>query len=213
LIDILVNNVWISVGIWALLYIGDYAFTIIGAKLYQGGANRYYTFEMGYELNPVFQKDIAKLRYFSPRFVLFLITTSILILIIWRLSRPFPQLFIFLIGALILAEVSIHTRHMRNIALFRFVKQEGAVGGHISYSRWLSYRVSALEIFSFAVLYLIIYFLTERIFFLGGVATCSITGIKHLFLSRKAVRQKLAQRDVAGAEGSKESGLDAEEEH
>jgi hypothetical protein len=186
LIDIIQRNVWLSMGIWAILYIGDYTLTIIGAKLYRRSAKQFFTFEKGYELNPVFRQDIKKLRYFSPRFVIFLFITAILILIIWRLSRPFPQLFTFIMGALVLIEVNIHIRHLRNIVLFRLVAQGGAVQGHISYAGWLSYRISAIELFTFAGLYLIVFFLTDSVFFLGGAATCLVTCLKHLWYSRRA---------------------------
>jgi hypothetical protein len=185
LIDSIEHNVWLGIGIWVVLYVGDYTLTIIGAKLYRRGARQFFTFERGYELNPVFRRDIEKLRYLSPRFVFFLCITSILMLIIWRLSRPFPQLFTFLMGALILIEVSIHIRHLRNIALFRLVAQKDAVKGHISYAGWLSYRISAIELLTFAGLYLIVYVLTDSLFFLGGVATCLVTCLKHLLYSRR----------------------------
>jgi hypothetical protein len=194
LIEFLGNHVWAGIALWVFLYIGDYALTIIGAKQYQAGAKEYFHFERGYELNPLFQKDVAMFRYFSPRFALFLITTCILILVIWFLSRPYPPLFTFLMGALVLLQVSVHLRHLRNIFLFRLVVQRGGVQGRISYAAWFSYKVSSLELFSFAGFYVLIFLLTGSVFFLGGAVTCLFAGVKHLVFSRKI----LPQHPVAG---------------
>lgn len=214
MIDALVNSPWTGAAIWALLYIGDYGLTIAGARLYRRGAHRFFAFEQGYELNPVFKRDIARLRYFSPRFIMLLLTTTVLILIIWRLSRPYPQLFIFLIGALVLIEVSVHMRHLRNIVLFWIVLHRGGVEGHISYAGWLSYRVSAMEFFTYALLFLVVWLLTRSIFFLGGASTCLVTGIKHIVFSRKLARHRSVPSPDTAAEreGSGENGLQSREE-
>jgi hypothetical protein len=183
--DLFLDNVWIAVGAWAVLYVGDYALTIVGARLHRRHANEHIVFSRGYELNPVFERDVSRLRIVSPRFVVILVATSGLLYLIGYMSRSIPEMFVFVLGALLLVEVAIHIRHVKNIVLFRSLAREGAVEGRISYARWLSYRVSATEMLAFAVLYVLSYFLSASLFFLGGATTCLLVALKHIVLAAR----------------------------
>jgi len=154
--DLLVENLWISLTVWALLFISDYYFTIYGAYLYQTYAKQYVVYEGSYELTPSFQNDVNNLRRVSPRFLVSLSLTIIFLIILWFLSVKFletPWLFSFLIGALILSEVAIHIRHVRNIYLFGLTrKTKNGLKGHIEYRRWVILKSSAIELTSFSAL-------------------------------------------------------------
>jgi hypothetical protein len=187
--ELLVRNVWVVLGIWSLLYISDYALTIIGAKLHRRGACAHFAFEKGYELNPLFQKDIELLRYLSPRFILMLFITCFLIWLVHALLwKSIPNLYAFLVGAYLFVELCIHFRHVKNIFLFRYAKEGKGVRGKIEYSRWLSFRLSAVEFICFSGLFVISFIITGSYFLLGGAVTCFLNGLKHAILAGKERR-------------------------
>jgi len=73
ILEFLLTHAWLAIGLWILFYCVDYLLTIKAARMYQAGANNHIAFAGGYELNPIFQKDIATLRRFSYRFFLLLL--------------------------------------------------------------------------------------------------------------------------------------------
>jgi hypothetical protein len=85
----------------------------------------------------------------------------------------------------LLLEVAVHLRHLRNTALIREIKKNGGVEGQITYKKWFSYRISALELYRYATLFLLIAALTYSLFFLGGAIMCYGTGFRHTRLARK----------------------------
>lgn len=181
------TNLWPGLAVWSLLYISDFVLTMWGARLYRRGANKIVVFEGSYELNPVFQKDVDALRSISPRFVIMLVLTNLGLAYSWYY---FPKLelnlYPFLIGAFVLVELAIHTRHVRNLVVFRAMAQPGLVSGRIEYSRSYSLRMSSYELFTFAALYLCVFGFVESSFLLGGTFSCIVNGIGHGRLAGKA---------------------------
>jgi len=144
-------------------------------------------FEGSYELTPYFQRDVDSLRIISPRFVLALVATSAVLFLFWRLTPPsVPELYFFLLGALILIQLSVHVRHFRNLFIFRAAGSD-AVRGRIEYSRRVSLRASSIEMLSFSGLFFVIFVFTESWFVLGGVVACLSLAAKHWRLARKHV--------------------------
>jgi hypothetical protein len=153
--------------------------------MYQRGVRNKIVFEGSYELTPYFQRDIDSLRIVSPRFVLALLVNSILLFAVWRLTQPaLPQLYAFFLGALILTQLSVHIRHLRNLFLFRTALTD-AVRGRIEYDRPVSLRASAIELLSFSVMFLVIFAFTQSWFVLGGCVACLSLAAKHWRLARK----------------------------
>jgi len=177
---------WPGVAVWAVLYISDYFLTVKCARLYKSGAHEKVVMEGSYELTPYFQKDIDSFRLFSPRFILMLIYSSVLLAIIWMLSLiTYPQLYTFALGAMVLIELTVHLRHFHNFFTFQAMNQSDAVQGRLEYRRTFILRVSATDLLAFAVLYLVLFGILQNLFFLGGTATCLSTALKHFRLFRK----------------------------
>ncbi|HEV8571726.1 MAG TPA: hypothetical protein VGR49_01595 [Actinomycetota bacterium] len=65
-LDALVDNVWVAVLAWAVLFTLDYALTLRGARLARA-AGLHIAFHGGYELTPIYREDVAALRRMSPR--------------------------------------------------------------------------------------------------------------------------------------------------
>lgn len=172
--------------LWAITYSMDYYMTIIGAKLYQDGARKYVRFEGSYELTPAFREDIDALRSISPRFIRYLGISIVLIFLVWLIDVEFLggyTIFAAMVGALFLREGAIFLRHIRNIAMFVLMKSDDSIKGRIEYRKWLTLRVSAIELLSFGGFYFLLYLLDKSSFFLGGAVACVVTGIQHFRLS------------------------------
>jgi hypothetical protein len=173
-----------------ILYTSDYYLTIYSARGFRE-VGRFH-FEGSFELTPQYQKDIDNLRPVSRLHITLLLAYSLLILVIWWITRIAPLgirlewAYPFYLGMLLLVEVAVHLRHLRNVALIREIKKNGGVEGQITYQRWFSYRMSALELYIYATLFLLIAALTSSLFFLGGAVMCYGTGFKHSRLSKRA---------------------------
>jgi hypothetical protein len=177
---------WPGVAVWVVLYISDYALTIKCARLYKMGVSEKLVFEGSYELTPYFQRDINSLRIISPRFIVMLIYSSVLLTMIWMLSLiTYRPLYAFALGAMVLIELTIHLRHLHNFFMFRAIIRSDAASGRIEYTRMFILRGSATDLAVFSVFYLILAGLLQNWFFLGGAATCLSTAVKHLKLARQ----------------------------
>ena len=172
--------------LWIILYVSDYYLTIYSARGFREIGH--VQFEGSFELTPQYQRDIDALKPVSKRHILMLGLYSLLIVLIWWLTKRllfFPWTYLLYLGMFLLLEVAVHLRHLRNISLIREIRKNGGVEGQISYKKWFSYRISASEFYVYSVLFLIIAVLTYSSFFLGGAIMCFGTGFKHSRLAKK----------------------------
>lgn len=186
--NVFLNSLWPGLSVFTVLYVCDYALTITSARLYRSGASEKIVFEGSYEITPLFQKDVDSLRLVSPRFLAALALSGGLLAGSWLLSaQSQPEWYEFVLGVMILVQLSIHTRHLRNLFLFRAINKTGEVRGRIEYSRGLLLRMSSAEALIFSVLYLILFAFTLSWFILGGAIGCLSMAAKHRSLSRKCL--------------------------
>lgn len=187
LIDAFYASPWPGLLMWAILYTSDLILTMTCARLYQQGARNVVLFEGSYEITPYYQNDVDHLRLFSPRFFAALGATCALQGLVWFLTMRtlvLPDFYLFTVGAMVLVELTIHVRHVRNLFLFRALVAGEGITGHIEYPRPIMLRLSAIEIAVFAGLYLVLFVITESWFLLGGAVACLSLAINHLTLSR-----------------------------
>lgn len=190
----LVSSLWPGLTVWCALFVSDYALTITCARLYLSGANNKIVIEGSYEITPYFQKDIDSLRLISPRFLFALFWIAGLITIMWLLTRQSqPEPYDFILGVLILTQLTIHVRHLRNLFLFRAILNTDWVRGRIEYSRQLSLRASAAELLTFSGMFFLLFAFTFSWFILGGATGCLSMAIKHRRLASKIPASKATQ--------------------
>jgi len=188
----MIDNPWFGLGLWLLSYLADYYLTLYSARLYRQGAQDYVAFEGSLELTPYYQNDIDRLRRVSPRFLLALVWSVLLLELIWYLSMivlKLPAAFEFVLGGLVLREAAVLMRHARNIALFRAARRgAGGLGlsGKIIYARRFSLRQSAVELWTYAALFALLAALTASWLLAGGAFACALTGFQHGRRSRQA---------------------------
>ena len=183
--ELFLQNFWIGLAVWAALFVSDYTLTITCARLYQSGVRDKIVFEGSYEITPYFQRDIDSLRRLSPRFILALLWSSVVLFVLWRLvGQSTPEMYCFALGAMILVQLAIHMRHFRNLFLFR-AAASNAVRGRIEYSRRVILRSSSLELLEFSGLFLSLFAFTHSWFVLGGGVGCLSVAHKHWRLARR----------------------------
>jgi hypothetical protein len=173
--------------LWIILYISDYSLTIYSARGFREVGH--FQFEGSFELTPQYQKDVDALKPVSKRHIILLVLYSLLIILIWWLTKRllfFPWTYLLYLGMFLLMEVAVHLRHLRNVFLIREIRKNGGVEGQIAYKKWFSYRISASEFYLYSALFLIFAVLTYSPFFLGGAIMCFGTGFKHSRMAKKA---------------------------
>jgi hypothetical protein len=178
------NIVWVGPIAWAVLYCSDYYLTIACARMYTQQDK--ITFEGSYELNPVFEAEVNALRRISPRFIVMWAVSTTAVFLVGVMTGPEMRgFYVFMLGALLLIQLTVHVRHLRNWLLFRHALRSDAMTGHLEYRRDVVLRASAFEILEFGVLYAFIYAFTPAgPFLLGGAFACAVTAISHYRLAR-----------------------------
>jgi len=184
LIDILVGNPWLVAVSWGVLSIFDFTATMIYSKVYRESLSANITYEGGMEMNPVFEKDVQRLRWFSPRYVISMLGTALLIIVVGNWSSPLW--FELLAGAALLLVLITDLRHIENLSIVWFMKSDPTgFKGKIEQSYALSQRRVAVGTFNIGLLYLFVFLLVWRVFFLGGTVICVLFAIRHLLLSKR----------------------------
>lgn len=182
------QNLWLVALLWALTYLSDYYLTIYSARLFKSNLQAHILHEGSLELTPIFQKDVDNLKLFSGAFYSRLAFSIGLVLVIgWLFNGPLelPYAYHFILGGLFLREAAVHLRHFRNISMAKCANQTGSLRGKVEYSRWLIYRTSALDLWSYAAFFLLISFFAGFWFFFGGAFFTAFTGLQHWQISRK----------------------------
>jgi hypothetical protein len=186
---------WPGVFCWSALFVSDMLLTVTCARMYQAGVRERIVFEGSYELTPYHQADIDALRAFSPRFLFALVAAGVLQACLWWVSvgnSVAPMAYEAALGAMILIQLTIHVRHIRNYFLFRAVLAGEGIAGRIQYARPTMLVHSSVELFSFAALYGILCVLTASWFVFGGAIACAIVGMKHRQLAKQHVAAAVA---------------------
>ncbi len=184
MLDTLLFNPWLLAAIWAGQYIFDYASTLWLARVYQTTLSRYVLYEHGVELNPNFEKEIARRQALSPKFIILLALVVVIVLLSPWLGYFFEE---FLAGALLLTWSFINSRHLRNYAYVRFLQHRpDGLKGRQEYSYWFMQKMLASEALAFGLFYLFLTLLTWRVFFLAGALMCLGLAIRaHRLANRK----------------------------
>jgi len=191
LIDTLVESPWLVSLSWAVLSIFDFFATMLYSKAYRDFLSSTVYYERGVEMNPMFEKDVRQLRWFSPRYLILMLGVALLIGLagMWFPAKTFE----ILAGTAILLVLVIDLRHIENLSFVWFLKTDPeGFKGKIEQSYKLSQRRVAVNAFNTGVLYLIVFLLTGRVFFIGGTIVSVLLAIRHFLLSRRKLPEKLS---------------------
>jgi hypothetical protein len=184
LINRLVENPWLVAALWGILSIFDFVATLLYSKAYHEFLSETVQYEHSVEMNPNFEKDVGQLRWFSPRYILSMLSVAVLLGLV-GLWLP-ATLFEALAGAALLLVLITDLRHIENLSMVWFLKSNPEdFKGRIEQSYKLSQRRVAVGGFNIGVLYFLISLLTGRVFFVGGVLISVLYAVRHFLLSRR----------------------------
>jgi hypothetical protein len=175
---------WLGATLWIVTYTADYYLTLWGATL-RTRCDPESDSHGSYELTPEYRSDIDARRALSRRFVLSLAFGILLLLAYAQLAvlLRWPPLYLLTVGLMVLIEVPVIIRHVRNIAIFRFALAHGG---------WKNPRASmpallwasASELLGFAAFFFICAVVSASWLALGGAMRCLILGLQHGAMSR-----------------------------
>ncbi len=195
---------YLAVLIVPLLMLADYYLTLYGASLKQrSGYDRFFVSEH-YELNPTFQADVARLRWFNPRHLYsvgLLLFALEFLAILANLDVLIDALFQLVLGDLCILYLSIIGKHLQNILTFRYIQSYAAeVSGQISISYLMSLRLSQYQYLPVFLAVLCIAWVTQSMFAIGGVfGTLHVIFSHWLWQRRYQVRVRKHARSVEKA--------------
>jgi len=197
-LDFLLDRPWLVALIWAAMYAFDYVSTLWLVRAYETTLIRYVFYERGVELNPNLEKAVASRRLPGRRVFIALVLVFAILLLSPFLGTltgsPWPGYFFteLLAGALLLTGSFINSRHLRNYAyVWSLRRKADALKGHQEYSYWFMQRTLSADALTFSLVFLFVFLLTWRIFFVAGALTCLAIAIR---------AYRLANRKFAAAE-------------
>lgn len=176
---LLINNVWLSILFGTIFYGAAQLLGWYELYLYHAGAKDYFVIPNRYDLNPERQAAITQRRWFTWKFAAILIVLAIGIgaarqVSIGQYNRP--DVFSFIIGGVLLLEISDAAQRIRNIILFYYAPKAGNAKGKIEFSRRLIYSQWFFDMYIFAGIYLFAFLVAGSWLFLGGAVTCIVNG-------------------------------------
>lgn len=173
---------------WAGLFLLDLYLNARAEREYRKNAREILIYEAGYQLEDP-TSDFGETKpIFSYRSILLLITSSIAIMLFWWVVVDrwgFEGYYLFFLGGLLLTVIVVDIRHIQNIFLYRNTGTPNGLQGKLEYPGWLGYRSSAIEMFTFSALFLIIAIGLESWFIAGGTFGCLLLGVRHWIWSNR----------------------------
>jgi hypothetical protein len=187
MIDFLNEYWWFAIILYVVLFLGDHFMSVVLAKLYKAYGAQYFTYQNGPELNPIFEKEVANLQWFTWKHLI-AILGGIFSLYILRLLGG-KAIFEFFIGAFLLQWLYIDLSHIASILYYQDIRRPGSLTGKMEFSYWLSQRQVAFRSMSQAFLFSVAALVTMRLFFWGGVAGLLFQSFRHLRLANRNFTQ------------------------
>ena len=192
MLELVSTNLGIALLVWTVLYASDYYLSLLASRLYRASVSEIIVYQGGLELTPQFRDDVASGRLLSPRWIRGLPLIAGLLSLVWLLSVRVlsePRLFRFPMLGLILIEATVHTRHLRLLALYRRIHRGQGPTGRIEYPRWLLLDQSAVEFATFGLLYLLLFLMTAEEAILIAVLFCVSAAVRHWLWGRRELTQ------------------------
>jgi hypothetical protein len=167
-----------------VLLLSDWFLTVLGAIEKEKKHSQHFK-TPHYELNPIWQKAIAKKKWFNPRHLLI---TTIVTLLFFCVTELIDNVEIFggldflsegLLGFVFVLFGMIIGRHLSNLLIFRqLAKMPNDISGQISMSHLLSLRISSYSYLVATVPMVIVAVFVRTPFVIGGaVGSCMILAV------------------------------------
>ena len=167
----MLENIYVTIVIIAVLMILDYSLTLKGFKFYKKKYSKFIQAE-SYELNPLFKDSVNKNKYNIKHF--FSIILVILLLYAFHylsfhgIFMFTPSSFYFLQGMIFSMFICINSRHIQNLMIFNAInKNPSMLSGKLKQSILFSLKASQAQLFSLSLILIIVFLFSPNMFFLG----------------------------------------------
>lgn len=189
----MIENIHITILIFVILSFLDYFLTIKGFKSYKEKYSKFVKIE-SYELNPMFKKDIRKLKY-NFKHLFFVVFASVLVFGVYHLSQNnlygFKiRTFFFLQGIIFSMLIYLNINHLGNIILFKMINNNPKLlSGKIKHSYLFSLKTNMIMALKFFIILFVIFIFNLNAFTFGFALGPLVLLIKLYFWSKKKIRR------------------------
>lgn len=175
--ELFTGSIWFSLVLAVALAVIDAALSLAERYYYHSGAKYRIKVEDEYPLDKPYHAARGVRQFFNRRYVLFVLGTALGVPAAWWIftrANPRPDVFVAAMGGLLLLETAECVRLARVVTLYRLALRGEGFDGQVSVPRWLPINLMVVDLYGFALLYLLIYLLTGSLFFLGGAGSCFV---------------------------------------
>lgn len=169
-----------------LFMMADYYLTLLGEKISKEYREHFVMKE--YEVNPLWQKDVSRLKWFNPKQLLLVVVfTAIFYFFIQYLYDRDYTLMWLLMGMITAPYVIILGRHISNLLLFSYIRKNPAIlEGKLSISYQYILVTSRIMVVPGIFMFIVVYAFTQEIFVLGGIIGSVLLYCVHYMWALKA---------------------------
>ena len=189
-----------------VMMLADYFLTVWGAILSEKKYRLHFKIEH-YELNPLWQKNIASKNWFNPRHLTIVAIFTVFCFVwsnIWIEDDPVFKGFF---GYLIVLEGSIIGNHLTNICIFFYVNRHPeSIHGEIKMNHPLMLCMAQFRAFSLLMVLILIAIFSPTPFILGGLCSQICFLLVKLFWIAKANANEKRKPRVSPPASQKATG-------
>lgn len=169
-----------------VLMLSDYFLTVCGAVLSEKKYRQHFQFE-NYELNPLWQKDMARKRWFNPKH-LTIVAIVLGFCFVWSNAWTDDDIVSEgLFGYLTILFTSVIGTHVGNILTFRYINRHSeSVFGEIKMNHPLMLHISLFRLIGLLLVLTAVAIFSPTPFILGGLCSLIMLSIVKLFWIAKA---------------------------
>lgn len=163
-----------------VMMLADYFMTLLGAVQSRKKHEQHFKTEH-YELNPVWQGDVARVKWFNPRH-LFLVVVFSSILIFVVESGEMPELLVdALLGAILITIGAVLGRHLANLMIFgHLVWKPDQISGQVTMSHGLVLAISMYQYIVVVIPVVIVAAFMPSPFTVGGLFGIALLLVVHV---------------------------------
>jgi len=184
-----------------VLMLADYYLTLVGFLLYRKGYRNHVKIEQ-YELNPVWQSSIAKMRWLNPRHLLITALVTGAIYLFLEVCEAPDETAAFLLGICVMSSVVVVGRHLAGLMIFRHaMRHPDQFSGSVQIGYEMTVRTSQYQILATGLPLVVVALLAPSPFVIGGTLSVLFLGLIHGVWLRR-YRKKRAKEEAIQAEAA-----------
>jgi hypothetical protein len=177
----------------------DYYLTLIGRILHEKGYGKYVEVEQ-YEINPLWQSSVNKVKWFNIRHLGLVVLTTVLIIFISQVSTEAIAWYIeFFISGLLVLLAAVIGRHIYNILMFYYiVRNPDGLSGQVRFSHKAVVKFSQYQIIVAICPFAVVLLFTRQPHAIGGLCGLLLFFALHpRWLKKYEKRKKQTSSDVS----------------